>query len=74
MAATTTISPLVLLSARGIAPYLGARLNLGGIAGEHEGDITNPVLDAAGIIAGAEARQDRALDDDLGQRIGEDWL
>ena len=55
----------------GVVARLGALLDLGGIAGQHESDVAHAVLDAAGEVALAEARQDRILDDDLGQRIGE---
>ncbi len=53
---------------------LGALLDLGGVAGEHQHDVANSVLDTAGKIAGTETRQDRILDDDLGQGVGEDRL
>ena len=37
-------------------------------------DVVDAILDAAREVAGAEARQDPVLDDDLRQRVGEDRL
>ena len=68
-----TTSQLTMLVV-GIVARLGALLDLGGIAGEHQNDVAHAILDAAGKVALAEARQDRVLDDDLGQSIGEDAL
>jgi hypothetical protein len=58
----------------GIVPGSGARLDLRRIAGQRQRDITHAVLDTAREIAGAEARQDRIVDDDPRQGIGEDRL
>ena len=58
----------------GVVPGLRPLLELGRIAGQCERDVVHAVLDAAGVVAGAEARQDRGLDDDLRQRVGQDRL
>src|SRR3990170_7308406 len=58
----------------GVTARLAALLHLGGIAGEHENDVADPVLDAAAKVAFAKTRQDSVFDDDLGQRIGEGAL
>ena len=44
------------------------------VAGQHQLDALHTLLDSAGIVAAAEARQDRAIDDDLRHCVGEDRL
>ena len=58
----------------GVPAPLDALGKLGSVAGEHELDVLHALLDAAGVIAGAEARQHGAVDDDVGHGVGEDRL
>ena len=55
-------------------PALHALGELGRIAGEHELDAFAPSLMPPAIVAVAEARQNRAVDDDVRHGIGENWL
>ena len=47
------------------------RLPLGAVARKHADDAVDAALDAAGKIAGLEARHDGARDDDRRQRVGQ---
>src|SRR5262245_14333433 len=48
-----------------------ALLPFGGVAGEHADDIVDAAVDAAGKVVGAKARDDRVLDDEPRDRVGE---
>src|SRR5262249_16687466 len=49
----------------------GPQLPVLGVAGEHLDDVVDAPADAAGEVARLEARQDRILDDQLADRVGE---
>src|SRR5262249_61873190 len=49
---------------RALLPFLG-------VAGEHADDVVDGAADAAGDVVGAKARDDRVLDDELGDGVGE---
>jgi hypothetical protein len=53
---------------------LSPLLELGRVAGEHTLDAVYALFDSTGEVAGSEAGQDRVVDDDLRQRVGEDGL
>src|SRR5262249_23500013 len=49
---------------RALLPFLG-------VTAEHADDVVDAAADAAGDIVGAKARDDRVLDDELGDGVGE---
>src|SRR5262249_28400098 len=56
---------------RRIGPLCRALLPFLGVAGEHADDVVDAADDAAGDVVGAKARDDRVLDDELGDGVGE---
>src|SRR6516162_5279103 len=52
---------------RALLPFLG-------VAGEHADDVVDAAGDAARDVIGAKARDDRVLDDELGDGVGEHAL
>ena len=58
-------------AARPVEPQRRALLPFRGVGRQHGDDIVDAARDAAGVVAGLEARRDRIGDDHLGERVGQ---